>query len=288
LLRKLILIACLLASGAVAAQDRMDAENPHGLLGQRYLSGQFMFQQPIRDHQSLYDIDSTSTIALNLPVPWTENNIAAFSQDVFFSMNDLNPFRNEKATERFTVIADNIGNFSGIEVRPDPITGANISAGLYDRYPVTSVPRYTYLRTSNYDWHTFQIGTTLYGAIRDDLRPFVQVGYSYSTYRQDSGVTSWTFASAPALPGATSMTGPGTVRHQDHRVLCNLGIEYDLNDRMTFRPQLDLDTRYLSENSRCSAQLIWWFRKNWFVSPGLVCNVNATQPGGLMHVGLRF
>lgn len=285
---KAVLIFCILLGQSAAGQEPVDSKEPHGLLGQRYVTGLLRFQQPTRNHQPFYDLDSTSVFALNLPVKWTEDNVAAFSQDVFFSMSDLNPFQNEKAIAQVRINGDNIGNFPGIEVIPFQIAELNLEtqmSGNSQNHHV-STPRYRYSSIGNFHGHQFQIGTTLYGAFRHDLRPFVQVGYAHTVFRQHNVKVN--YVSSPSGENFTAEPLSTTSQYTYHRMVCNPGVEWDLSEHVTLRPQIDLDTQNIGKGSRCSAQLIWWFHKDWFLSPGILCNINGTQPGTFVNLGLSF
>ncbi len=141
------------------------------------------------------------------------------------------------------------------------------------------VPGTSFTDRPMFEFSDFEIGTTLFVSTLHGTRPFVQLGYRYEDYefkveRKDSRDNS----QITALIEEWSRD----------MFLANVGLEYDLHQRVGFRGQLDFETKEGISYSLWKTQLFVWPREYWFFNAGLWGLLNGDTVGFNLGAGVRF
>ncbi len=117
----------------------------------------------------------------------------------------------------------------------------------------------------------FEMGVTLYTESISRVRPFVQLGWIYTT----------TGVSFDTPPGAFE------VSQHDSNLLLNVGSEFDLSNRFTLRTVLDIDTEEF-DSSTVSGELIYTVSESVFFRMGAFTDLDASFYGAIVGGGVKF
>ncbi len=94
--------------------------------------------------------------------------------------------------------------------------------------------------------NSFGIGLTAFVEVFERVRPFIQVGYLYRRAEVRATI-------APVV---------AIIAESDSTVLLNFGSEFDIAERLAARVAVDINTISQLDDSRATAELIFWpFRK---------------------------
>jgi hypothetical protein len=125
--------------------------------------------------------------------------------------------------------------------------------------------------TVDADVQLYRTGVTLYAEFYGPVRPFVQLGVDHG------------FSNLTISDGMTSVR----VRDSNADLMLNVGVEADINQMVSTRLMLEIDTDDFN-TSPFTADLILWPDPRFFLRGGLFVTLDGNEIGGQVGAGFVF
>lgn len=217
-----------------------DETHPASLLGSHYSDIQYVWFSGGRNSDLTGDIDGALT-SFNVPARWNRHLPEYIGQDVFISTSWLD------------------GGYSipGGQMAPNPNIGPPIGFNV------------------DYRARTFSTGLNTWLYLKEDVRPFLQLGVGTSF-----GALSVSYEGL-SLPGVT-------LGSLNNRLIANPGVEIVVHEDIFWRSQLNIETEDKILDSIWRTELVAWLGEHVFLRGGLLGDLRGDGFGGMIGAGLAW